>query len=180
MSRRGRRRPPSSSGSGPAPMSDTTAGLLGQLADVGRDDVRGGWPRPVFSSSERELLEWSQELCTRRGLDVDVDANGVLWAWWNPAGLPLADAVVTGRHLGSVPGGGAFAGRRRLLDLRPWALAGHRARAGQPRRDDAARRPARPGRRRRPGRARGAGGGRGGLGRPGRRRAGAAGGRWGG
>jgi len=91
-------------------VSDSTAGLLGQLAGTGRDAVRGGFSRPVFSAAERELLEWSREQCTRRGLDTDVDANGVLWAWWNPAGLPLADAVVTGSHLDSVPGGGAFDG----------------------------------------------------------------------
>lgn len=90
-------------------MSDT-AGLLGQLADTGRDAVRGGFSRPVFSAAERELLDWSREQCTRRGLDTDIDANGVLWAWWNPAGLSLTDAVVTGSHLDSVPGGGAFDG----------------------------------------------------------------------
>jgi N-carbamoyl-L-amino-acid hydrolase len=91
-------------------VSDSTAELLSQLAGTGRDAVRGGFSRPVFSAAERELLEWSQDQCTRRGLDTDVDANGVLWAWWNPAGLPLADAVVTGSHLDSVPGGGAFDG----------------------------------------------------------------------
>jgi N-carbamoyl-L-amino-acid hydrolase len=93
-----------------APVSDTTAGLLSQIADIGRDPVRGGWSRPVFSSSERELFEWAQGHLTRRGLDVEVDRNGVLWGWWNPTGLPLVDAVVTGSHLDSVPGGGAFDG----------------------------------------------------------------------
>ncbi|OMQ15991.1 allantoate amidohydrolase [Modestobacter sp. VKM Ac-2676] len=91
-------------------MPDLTAALLSQIADTGRDAVRGGWSRPVFSAPERELLEWSREQCTRRGLDTDVDSNGILWAWWNPAHLPLADAVVTGSHLDSVPGGGAFDG----------------------------------------------------------------------
>jgi N-carbamoyl-L-amino-acid hydrolase len=89
---------------------DTTAGLLSQIAGTGRDTVRGGYSRPVFSSSERELLEWAREQCSRRGLDVEVDGNGVLWAWWNPAGHPLVDAVATGSHLDSVPGGGAFDG----------------------------------------------------------------------
>ncbi|MGY2080096.1 allantoate amidohydrolase [Modestobacter sp. SYSU DS0657] len=91
-------------------MSDTTAGLLSQIADTGRDGARGGWSRPVFSRPERELLDWAREQCSRRGLEVEVDRNGVLWAWWNPAGLPLVDAVVTGSHLDSVPGGGAFDG----------------------------------------------------------------------
>jgi len=91
-------------------VSDTTAGLLSQIAGTGRDEVRGGFSRPVFSAAERELLEWAREQCTRRGLDAEVDGNGVLWAWWNPAGHSLVDAVVTGSHLDSVPGGGAFDG----------------------------------------------------------------------
>jgi N-carbamoyl-L-amino-acid hydrolase len=91
-------------------VSDSTAGLLAQIAGTGRDAVRGGWSRPVFSSPERELLEWAEEQCARRGLEMEVDRNGILWAWWNPAGHPLTDAVVTGSHLDSVPGGGAFDG----------------------------------------------------------------------
>ena len=91
-------------------MTDTTAGLLAQLAGTGRDPVRGGFSRPVFGRAERELLEWARDRCARRGLDVEVDGNGVLWAWWNPAGHPLVDAVGTGSHLDSVPGGGAFDG----------------------------------------------------------------------
>ncbi|MBB4904015.1 N-carbamoyl-L-amino-acid hydrolase [Actinophytocola algeriensis] len=35
------------------------------------------------------------------------DRNGNIWAWW---GEPGTDAVVTGSHLDSVPGGGAFDG----------------------------------------------------------------------
>ena len=38
---------------------------------------------------------------------METDRNGNLWAWW---GAPGADAVVTGSHLDSVPGGGAFDG----------------------------------------------------------------------
>lgn len=60
--------------------------------------------------SERDLFEWAGEHLARRGLDVDVDRIGILWGWWNPTGLPLTDAVVTGSHLDSVPGGGAFDG----------------------------------------------------------------------
>src|SRR5205823_6332332 len=43
----------------------------------------------------------------RRGLGVEVDRNGNLWAWW---GQPGDGAIVTGSHLDSVPGGGAFDG----------------------------------------------------------------------
>ena len=43
----------------------------------------------------------------RRGLDTEIDANGITWAWATPQG---ANAVVTGSHLDSVPGGGEFDG----------------------------------------------------------------------
>ncbi len=48
----------------------------------------------------------------RRGLDVEVDRNGNLWAWWMPPGWSgdPRDAFVTGSHLDSVPDGGAFDG----------------------------------------------------------------------
>lgn len=88
----------------------TTADLLAEIADVGRDPVRGGYSRPVFSAGERTLVDWFTDAATRRGLDLTVDRNGIAWAWWNPAGAPLRDAVVTGSHLDSVPGGGAFDG----------------------------------------------------------------------
>ncbi|RZS77569.1 N-carbamoyl-L-amino-acid hydrolase [Motilibacter rhizosphaerae] len=84
--------------------------LLADIADVGRDAVRGGWSRPVLSTAELDLRAWFVGEAERRGLDVETDRNGILWAWWNPAGLPLRDAVVTGSHLDSVPGGGEFDG----------------------------------------------------------------------
>ena len=53
------------------------------------------------------LRTWFTEQAQRRDLDVEVDRNGNVWAWWGAAG---PDAVVTGSHLDSVPGGGAFDG----------------------------------------------------------------------
>jgi beta-ureidopropionase / N-carbamoyl-L-amino-acid hydrolase len=82
-------------------------GLLGELAGVGRDDRRGGYSRHAFDRAEGELRTWFIEQAVRRGLDVTTDRNSNLWAWW---GTPGADAVVTGSHLDSVPGGGAFDG----------------------------------------------------------------------
>lgn len=79
--------------------------LLGGIAGVGRG--RGGYARHVFDVAELELRTWFTEQATRRGLDVETDRNGNLWAWW---GTPGPDAVVTGSHLDSVPGGGAFDG----------------------------------------------------------------------
>lgn len=87
-------------------MPDTTA-LLAQIADVGRDAHRGGYSRHVFDASERDLRDWFVERATAAGLDVETDRNGNIWAWW---GEPGANAVVTGSHLDSVPGGGAFDG----------------------------------------------------------------------
>jgi N-carbamoyl-L-amino-acid hydrolase len=87
-----------------------TSDLLAAIADTGRDAARGGYSRPVFSTAERDLVSWYEAELTRRGLTAETDRNGIVWAWWNPAGLPLEKSVVTGSHLDSVPGGGAFDG----------------------------------------------------------------------
>ena len=85
----------------------TVTGLLGEIADVGRDAKRGGYSRHGFSPVESTLRDWFAEQAARRGLDVSTDRNGNQWAWW---GRPGPDAVLTGSHLDSVPGGGAFDG----------------------------------------------------------------------
>jgi beta-ureidopropionase / N-carbamoyl-L-amino-acid hydrolase len=86
---------------------DTVTSLLSSIADVGRDAVRGGYTRPAYSTAELDLRSWFMEQAGRRGLDVETDRNGIIWAWW---GVPQAGALVTGSHLDSVPGGGAFDG----------------------------------------------------------------------
>ncbi|WP_020662266.1 allantoate amidohydrolase [Amycolatopsis benzoatilytica] len=85
----------------------TASGLLGEIADVGRDGRRGGYSRHAFDAPEHDLRTWFVERAQQLGLDVETDRNGNLWAWW---GTPGPDAVVTGSHLDSVPGGGAFDG----------------------------------------------------------------------
>ncbi len=77
------------------------------LAGVGRDHLRGGYSRHAFDAAEMQLREWFVEQAQRRSLDVESDRNGNLWAWWGEQGT---DAVITGSHLDSVPGGGAFDG----------------------------------------------------------------------
>ncbi|MFB9375965.1 allantoate amidohydrolase [Kineococcus gynurae] len=94
----------------PEPTLGSTAGMLAQIAGTGRDRHRGGYSRPVFAPAERELVDWWTEQVRRRGLEVETDRNGILWSWWNPTGRPLRDGVVTGSHLDSVPGGGAYDG----------------------------------------------------------------------
>ncbi|NKX53396.1 allantoate amidohydrolase [Arthrobacter mobilis] len=86
---------------------DTVTSLLDSIAGVGRDEQRGGYTRPVYSAAELDLRAWFVEQAGRRGLDVETDRNGIIWAWWGP---PQAGALVTGSHLDSVPGGGAFDG----------------------------------------------------------------------
>ncbi|UJW35456.1 allantoate amidohydrolase [Saccharothrix sp. AJ9571] len=85
----------------------TASGLLDRIADVGRDRARGGYSRHAFDSAEGELREWFIAEAGWLGLDVETDGNGNIWAWW---GSPGPDATVTGSHLDSVPGGGAFDG----------------------------------------------------------------------
>ncbi|MDN5915354.1 MAG: allantoate amidohydrolase [Pseudonocardia sp.] len=84
-----------------------TVELLAGIAGVGRDRARGGYSRHLATPAESDLRDWFAEQAGRRGLDVETDRNGNVWAWW---GTPGPDAVVTGSHLDSVPGGGAFDG----------------------------------------------------------------------
>jgi N-carbamoyl-L-amino-acid hydrolase len=85
----------------------STNDLLAQIAGVGRDGRRGGYSRHGFDRVEGELRTWFAEQAARRDLDVRTDRNGNVWAWW---GRPGPNAVITGSHLDSVPGGGAFDG----------------------------------------------------------------------
>ncbi len=80
------------------------------ISGIGTDRKRGGYSRPVFSTAETDLRSWFMDQASRRGLDVSTDRNGILWAWWDTATKVRADAVVTGSHLDSVPGGGEFDG----------------------------------------------------------------------
>lgn len=89
------------------PRRDTVTALLAEIADVGTDRLRGGYSRPVYSGAELELREWFAAHAEKRDLDLETDRNGVIWAW---DGGPGEGVIVTGSHLDSVPGGGAFDG----------------------------------------------------------------------
>lgn len=88
----------------------SVAGLLEQIATTGADAQRGGYTRPVFSTAELDLRSWFIEQATKRALAVETDRNGVIWAWWDTAAGDRTNALVTGSHLDSVPGGGPYDG----------------------------------------------------------------------
>ncbi|QKW40339.1 allantoate amidohydrolase [Actinomadura sp. NAK00032] len=80
------------------------------LLPVGRDEATGGYHRFAWTPPELECRAWFLDEARRRGLDVEHDANGNMFAWWLPDDGTRHGAVLTGSHLDSVPGGGAFDG----------------------------------------------------------------------
>jgi len=77
-----------------------------ELLPIGRADD-GSYHRLAWTPADLAARAWFRRSALARGLVLDEDANGNQWAWW---GEPGPDAVVTGSHLDSVPGGGAFDG----------------------------------------------------------------------
>lgn len=88
----------------------TPSALLSEIADIGTDPVRGGYSRPVFSAPELQLNQWFINKATSLGLEVEQDRNGIFWAWWDTPSKERTNAIGTGSHLDSVPGGGNFDG----------------------------------------------------------------------
>ncbi|XRQ03952.1 allantoate amidohydrolase [Actinomadura welshii] len=80
------------------------------LLPIGRDAATGGYHRFAWTPPELECRAWFLDEARRRDLHVEHDANGNMFAWWLPADGTRGDAVLTGSHLDSVPGGGAFDG----------------------------------------------------------------------
>jgi len=83
----------------------TFADLWETLKPIGRTDC--GYRRYSWTRSDGQCRAWFTEQARLRGLDVETDRNGNLWAWWGASG---PGAIVTGSHLDSVPDGGAFDG----------------------------------------------------------------------
>ncbi|MCO4272937.1 allantoate amidohydrolase [Pseudarthrobacter sp. HLT3-5] len=88
----------------------TVTGVLSDIAGTGIDALRGGYTRPVYSTAELDLRNWFVEQAAKRGLSIETDRNGAIWAWWDVPGGDRNNSLVTGSHLDSVPGGGAFDG----------------------------------------------------------------------
>lgn len=74
---------------------------------MGLDPQSGGYRRFAWTPQDATLREWFAGAARARQMAVEQDRNGNLWAWW---GAPGPGAVVTGSHLDSVPGGGAYDG----------------------------------------------------------------------
>jgi N-carbamoyl-L-amino-acid hydrolase len=89
-------------------------GCFGRLAGIGRDPD-GGWTRLAWTKEDRLARAWFEAEATARGLTVERDPAGNLWAWW-PGPDPGADGedpepvVAVGSHLDTVRGGGAYDG----------------------------------------------------------------------
>ena len=76
------------------------------ILEVGRNAGTGGYRRFAWSDADLTLREWFTGCAESRGMDVEDDRNGNMWAWWMPPGWTgdPRGAFVTGSHLDSVPG----------------------------------------------------------------------------
>ncbi|HEY3482659.1 MAG TPA: allantoate amidohydrolase [Streptomyces sp.] len=77
------------------------------LLPLGLNSDTGGYRRFAWNAADLACRDWFRSEAAARGLEVETDRNGNLWAWWGPKG---PGAIVTGSHLDSVPDGGAFDG----------------------------------------------------------------------
>jgi len=81
--------------------------LWRELEPLGRDPGTGGYRRYSWTPADAACRAWFTRQAEHRGLAVESDNNGNLWAWWGRKG---PGAIVTGSHLDSVPDGGGFDG----------------------------------------------------------------------
>ena len=88
-------------------MTGVTTRLHG-IASIGRDASSGGYRRLAWTDADLTLREWFAGEAAALGLDLEVDRNGNMWAWWGDSSG--SDAIVTGSHLDSVPAGGNYDG----------------------------------------------------------------------
>jgi beta-ureidopropionase / N-carbamoyl-L-amino-acid hydrolase len=105
------------------------------LLPLGRDERTGGYRRSAWTAADAACREWFRDAASARRMEVHVDRNGNLWAWWGPPG---PGALVLGSHLDSVPDGGAYDGPLGVvsafaaLDLVGAAPGGRAALSGRP------------------------------------------------
>ena len=107
------------SGSGDR-LRDEFEACFGGLAAIGQDPA-GGWTRLAWTDEDRAARSWFESEATARGLTVEQDPAGNLWAWWpGPAadrggwrgrGREPPGHGPAGRGLRRGPRGGQRAGR---------------------------------------------------------------------
>lgn len=86
--------------------------LWAELLPIGRC-ADGSYERYSWTEEDRALRAWFRDAAATRGLAVEQDRNGNLWAWWGhdpDMGVPAEGALAVGSHLDSVPKGGAYDG----------------------------------------------------------------------
>jgi beta-ureidopropionase / N-carbamoyl-L-amino-acid hydrolase len=90
-------------------LRDEFEACFGRLAAIGRDQA-GGWTRLAWTDEDRAARAWFESEATARGLTVDQDPAGNLWAWWGGSDADQDGVVAVGSHLDTVRGGGAYDG----------------------------------------------------------------------
>lgn len=78
------------------------------LFEIGRDLQTGSYHRLPWTTAELACRNWFKAQAVGRGMRVETDGNGNMWAWWGSG--ETDGAVVSGSHLDSVPDGGAYDG----------------------------------------------------------------------
>jgi N-carbamoyl-L-amino-acid hydrolase len=83
---------------------------FGGLAAIGQDPA-GGWTRLAWTDEDRAARSWFEAEASDRGLTVEQDLAGNLWAWWaGPGEAGEGGVVAVGSHLDTVRRGGAYDG----------------------------------------------------------------------
>jgi N-carbamoyl-L-amino-acid hydrolase len=72
------------------------AELWGEFEPLGRDPGTGGYRRYSWTPADAACRDWFTDQAQRRGLTVEPDNNGNLWAWW---GSGRTNVIMTGSHL---------------------------------------------------------------------------------
>jgi beta-ureidopropionase / N-carbamoyl-L-amino-acid hydrolase len=97
------------SGSGDR-LRDGFEACFGGLAAIGQDPA-GGWTRLAWTDEDRAARSWFEAEAGARGLAVEQDPAGNLWAWWpGPGESGEGGVVAVGSHLDTVRRGGAYDG----------------------------------------------------------------------
>jgi N-carbamoyl-L-amino-acid hydrolase len=83
---------------------------FGGLAAIGQDPA-GGWTRLAWTEEDRAARSWFASEAGARGMPVEQDRAGNLWAWWpGPGEAGEGGVVAVGSHLDTVRRGGAYDG----------------------------------------------------------------------